>query len=85
MQYLKQKNNVFLEITTRRGHCNTNRIVAAKALKFGAKLIISHDSHAPKDIISINKTKSLAIEYGISLKEIDEIYRNMEKFIKEEK
>ena len=49
---LAKKKGVFLEITSRPGHSTTNPHVAERALKFGAKLILNHDSHQPRDIIS---------------------------------
>ena len=36
---LAKKRNIFLELTSRKGHSNTNSHVAKKALEYGAKLI----------------------------------------------
>ncbi|MDD4954189.1 MAG: histidinol phosphate phosphatase domain-containing protein, partial [Candidatus Omnitrophica bacterium] len=49
---LAGKRNIFLEITSRQGHCETNGYVAEAALEYGAKLVINNDSHAPEDIVS---------------------------------
>ena len=65
----KQK-GIFLEITSRRGHCSTNRHVAKQALKFGAKLVISTDSHSPEDIISPGRLMGVARKAGLNSKEI---------------
>src|SRR3989338_3895129 len=42
---LAKKRGVFLEVTSRDGHRDTNAHVVERALKFGAKLILSNDSH----------------------------------------
>jgi putative hydrolase len=55
------KRGIFLELTTRKSHGRTNREVAAKALKWNAKLILNHDSHGPCDILSPEQTKRAAI------------------------
>ncbi|MDI6606226.1 MAG: histidinol phosphate phosphatase domain-containing protein, partial [Candidatus Omnitrophota bacterium] len=59
----KQK-GIFLELTSRRGHCNTNRHVLKQAFKFGAKLVISTDSHSPEDIISPGRLMGVARKAG---------------------
>ncbi len=71
---LAKKNGVFLEITSRRGHCTTNRHVAERALKLGAKLILSTDSHAPEDIITPARLINIARRAGLGQKEISKIH-----------
>ncbi|MBM3250262.1 MAG: histidinol phosphate phosphatase domain-containing protein [Candidatus Omnitrophica bacterium] len=67
---------IFLEITSRHGHSRTNSFVAKQALKFGAKLVLNHDSHAPKDIISPAQTVNIGRKSGLTLAQIDRIYRD---------
>ncbi|MDR3113686.1 MAG: histidinol phosphate phosphatase domain-containing protein [Endomicrobium sp.] len=60
---LAAKNNVKIEITTRKSHGITNREVAQAALKAGAKLILNTDSHMPQDLLTkelISETLSQA-------------------------
>ncbi len=76
------KKNIFLEITTRKGHKGTNPHVAEEAIKAGARLIIDTDSHEPEDIIKPEELISTALSAGLSTKEIDNIYSDVEKFIK---
>ncbi len=78
---LAKKNGIFLEITSRRGHCNTNKHVAKLALKLGAKLILSHDSHAPEDIISPKQMFDLALRCGLDKGHIDKIIQDVEEFL----
>ncbi len=79
---LAKKKNIFLEITSRKGHCNTNTFVALQALKFGAKLILNHDSHRPEDIITPKQLIEVGSKAGLSLDEIDKIYKDVGRFIK---
>ena len=63
------ENNVFLEITTRRGHGLTNDHVAAAARRAGARLILSSDAHADTDLLTEElATKTLA-EAGLNAAE----------------
>src|SRR3989338_3465070 len=80
---LAKKNGVFLEITVRKGHCDTNCHVVERALKLGAKLILNNDSHEPEDIISPQELTKMGIKSGLSQKDVDKIYKDTEKFIKE--
>jgi putative hydrolase len=79
---LAKKRGIFLEITSRSGHKETNRQVAKIALKVGAKLILNNDSHAPEDIIPPSALIRVGRDAGLSLKEIDAIYKNVAQFLK---
>jgi histidinol phosphatase-like PHP family hydrolase len=72
---------VFLEITSRRGHGNTNAHVAAQALKFGCRIALNHDAHAPEDIISLRQTRDIGLAAGLSEEKIDAVYADAAKFI----
>ncbi len=80
---LSKKKNIFLEITTRKGHCETNPHVVERALKLGARLALNNDSHAPRDIITPQELREIAIKTGLTSKEIDKIYQDIERFIKD--
>jgi len=79
---LAAKKGIFLELTSRNGHSDGNAHVAQTALRTGAKLILSHDAHAPKDIISPGELEGIALNAGLSRADIDKIYRNVGGFIK---
>ena len=82
---LAKKRGIFLEITSRRGHSSTNRHVAERAKKFGARLILNNDSHDPKDIISTEKLIKVGIKAGLNRKEIKDIFTDVGNFIKKSK
>ncbi len=79
---LARKKGIFLEVTTRRGHCLTNPQVVKRALRLGAKLILNTDSHAPGDIIAPSRVIKTALKAGLNKREIDKIYRDTERFLK---
>jgi len=77
---LAKKRGVFLEVTSRKGHCLTNSFVVRQALKFGCRLVLNHDSHAPLDIISPAKTAGIAVKAGLTAEQIDSIYEGLKKW-----
>ena len=62
---LAVKHGVALEITTRKGHSLTNGHVYSLARKFGARLVINNDAHAPGDLISQELRKKIAFGAGM--------------------
>lgn len=78
---LAAQKNILLEITSRHGHSNTNSHVIKQARKFGAKLILNHDSHTTEDIISPNQLNQFGIDCGLTQEEINDIYKNTEDLI----
>ena len=78
---LAKKRGIFLEVTSRHGHSDTNAHVVEHALKLGAKLILNHDSHRPEDIISPEDLINVGLRAGLSQKEIDKIYREVRIYI----
>ncbi|MCX5777925.1 MAG: histidinol phosphate phosphatase domain-containing protein [Elusimicrobia bacterium] len=55
---LARKNNVCLEITTRRGHKAGNPHVARLAKKLGASLVFNTDTHQPDDLMCAESIRS---------------------------
>ena len=79
---LAKDKGIFLEITSRHGHADANHHVINQARKFGAKLILSHDSHAPEDIIPPEQLINKGIEAGLTKNEIEQIHTHVENFLK---
>lgn len=78
---LAKKKGVFLEITSRQGHSNTNQHVAEQALKLEAKLVLNTDSHNPEDIITPQELRNAGLKAGLSEKDIDRIYQDVDRFL----
>jgi len=79
---LAKSRGIFLEITSRNGHNAANSFVAKKTLKFGAKFILSHDSHKPEDIISPAQLKKVGLKSGLTAVQIAGSYKEVDKFLK---
>ena len=78
---LAKKKGVFLEITSRQGHKDTNPHVVEEALKLGARLILNTDSHLPEDIIKPEDLFKIASGAGLNEKEIESINKEVNRFL----
>jgi histidinol phosphatase-like PHP family hydrolase len=78
---LAKRRGVFLEITSRSGHCQTNTFVARQALKFGAKLILNLDAHHPDDILPPQKLLKVARNAGLSLSQVNNMYKDTANWV----
>lgn len=63
---LALENNVYLEISARKGHCLGNGHVANTAREVGNNLIVDTDTHAPGDIITFEKSYEIALGAGLT-------------------
>ncbi|MCX6008125.1 MAG: histidinol phosphate phosphatase domain-containing protein [Chloroflexi bacterium] len=70
---LAAKNNVFIEITTRRGHCITNGHVAKMATEAGALMLLNSDTHDEDDLLSDQITKDVLRQAGINSRKFKQI------------
>jgi putative hydrolase len=70
---LAKENGVFLEVTSRRGHClgNGNTVVVAREI--GAKLLINSDTHSPGDLHTESFAKSIGLGAGLTLVELADV------------
>ena len=64
-------NNVFLELTSRRGHSLTNGHVAQVAREAGAKLVVDTDAHHPDDLIDEAHALDIALGAGLTVMEAE--------------
>jgi histidinol phosphatase-like PHP family hydrolase len=78
---LAKEHGVALEITSRKGHSISNGHVAKIALETGAMLVINTDSHAPEDLITLERARIILRASGIAEKNIDHVLKNSEKLI----
>jgi histidinol phosphatase-like PHP family hydrolase len=79
---LAKANNIYLEISGRKGHCLTNGHVARLAKKVGAKLLINSDAHGPGDLMSLDFARKVAIGAGLSEEEFKTTQLNAEELLK---
>ncbi|MEW6009254.1 MAG: histidinol phosphate phosphatase domain-containing protein [Candidatus Omnitrophota bacterium] len=78
---LAAKKGIFLELTSRKGHCLTNGHIAKMAAKFKVKIALNNDSHLPPDIIAPSELVKVGLGAGLSQAQIDQIYRNLAIFL----
>ncbi|WP_407421637.1 histidinol phosphate phosphatase domain-containing protein [Methanobrevibacter sp.] len=63
---LALENDIYLEISARKGHCLGNGHVASIAREVGNKLLVDTDTHAPSDLITFEKSYEIARGAGLS-------------------
>jgi histidinol phosphatase-like PHP family hydrolase len=73
---LAKNNNIYLELSCRKGHCLANGHVVNIAKKIGSKLIISSDAHGPEDIFDEISYDRIAFGAGLNKNELDQIKTN---------
>ncbi len=76
---LAAERDVFLELSARKGHCLANGHVASLAKRFGAKLIINSDAHAPSDLMTAEFAFQVGLGAGLSEEEVKAIYTTVRK------
>lgn len=79
---LCSRNSVFLEISTRKGHCLTNGHVANLARTLNVGLVLNTDTHAPQDLVSKETARRIAAGAGMSDEEIEIMFHNSERLVK---
>lgn len=70
---LAAKNDVFLEITCRKGHSLTNGRVVQLGREAGAKFLVNTDSHTPTELLTEELALIVASGAGLNDNEIDQV------------
>ncbi len=78
---LAAEKNIYLEITTRKGHSLTNGHVARLAKQFGAKLVMNNDAHAPSDLIPVDQRRLIALGAGLTEQDYLQMEKNSESIV----
>jgi histidinol phosphatase-like PHP family hydrolase len=73
---LAKVNNIYLEISARKGHRKGNRHVAKMARQFGAKLLVDTDGHSEKDLITQSEALEIAIMAGLKRAEAIKVVKD---------
>jgi len=77
---LAKENGIYLEISTRRGHCLANGYVAKIAEEIGCKLVINTDSHSPSDFVT--DEFALKVLKGAGVRDVQSVFENAKKILK---
>ena len=67
---------IYLEISSRKGHCLTNGRVAGLAKKYGANMILNTDAHSSVDLITQDQGMKVLLGAGLSSEESEAVLRN---------
>ena len=78
---LAAKKGIFLEITSRKGHCLGNGHVAALARRLGAKMCVNSDSHAPCDIPAPSFLEQVAMAAGLDATDLQKCQKDVRLFV----
>ena len=70
---LAAKNNVFIEITARRGHCITNAHVAKLAMEAGALMLMNSDAHEEEDLLTDQLAKDILRQAGVNSRRFKQV------------
>lgn len=80
---IAKENNVYLEISARKGHCLGNGHVANIARKVGNDLLVNTDTHSPDNLITFEKSFEIALGAGLTEKEAEKaVIENPRKLLK---
>jgi len=73
---LAKERDICLEISGRKGHSFSNGHVAHLAKKFGAKLVINSDGHAPGDYLNLEFAEKVTLGAGLTKEDFEEMLKN---------
>ena len=76
---LAKKNEVYLEITTRRSHSKTTKRLFTMAKAVGANLILNNDAHSADDMVTEFKARRILKGIGAGKAEIERIFKASEE------
>ena len=65
-----KENDIFLEITSRKGHCLSNGHVAKVAREAGVSLVVNTDTHNPEDMMDQARARQIARAAGLTQEEV---------------
>lgn len=80
---IAKDNDVYLEISGRKGHCLSNGHVATFAREVGAKLLVNSDTHSPENLMDFQSALKVAMGAGLTEKEANKaLIDNPKKLLK---
>ena len=79
---LAQKKGIYLELSTRKGHCLTNGRLMVLARKHQAGLVINTDAHTGSELFSHDLLMSVGLGAGLTEKEFKQTLQNSAGIVK---
>jgi putative hydrolase len=78
---LAKAKNVFLEITSRKGHSLSNGHVGRLSKKVGAPLLVNTDTHTPDNLITREQALKIVLGAGLTAEDWGRIRENSRGFL----
>jgi len=72
---------IYLELTSRRGHCIANGWVARVASEAKAKLLVNTDAHSPDDIWPASRLHEIVVGAGLTGDDYQTMLKNAENIV----
>jgi histidinol phosphatase-like PHP family hydrolase len=82
---LAKKRGVYLEITTRKNHCCTNKRLFKLANKIGAKLVLDNDAHYEDNLVTKLQATRILRSIGMTQLDINQVFSNSEAIVRNKK
>jgi putative hydrolase len=79
---LASKQEVFLEITTRKGHSLSNGHVAKLGSRLSARLVVNTDAHEPQDLVTREMAERILKGAGLSQEQASGVFTNSEELVR---
>ncbi len=70
---LAARNNIFIELTARRGHSTANAHIALVSQKAKAKLLVNSDAHDENDLLTPTLTETILDQAGVGNQQYQQI------------
>ncbi|RZN38805.1 MAG: histidinol phosphate phosphatase domain-containing protein [Methanophagales archaeon ANME-1-THS] len=70
---LAKENDVYLELTSRRGHCLSNGYVVRVAREVGTRLVLNTDLHSPDDFLTEERAAQILAGAGLGPSEVTKV------------
>ncbi|MFH1310729.1 MAG: histidinol phosphate phosphatase domain-containing protein [Candidatus Omnitrophota bacterium] len=75
------KNNIYLEITTRNLHKETNGHLIKMTRNTEAKLVLDTDTHSPENLITKEKACKFLSDLGLTREEQEKVFLNSQELV----
>ncbi len=79
---LAAEKGVYLEISSRKGHCLTNGHVVKMGNETGAKLLLNSDAHCPEDLLSRDLAEKIVQGAGLPERHLELLLENARLLIR---
>jgi putative hydrolase len=73
---IASEKNIYIEISTRKGHSLSNGHIVRLWYQYGFPLILNTDTHSPEDLITDEFAKKIIISAGVKVEDVSSVFHN---------